>query len=122
MDFVNLLNNKNFSTVTRQVMAGSRPVTQQEKPKPQERHSADTVEKTKEVQTYRVVSSSGKEFNRRRKQSANEFYNMTNDQLLSAYDDADKTGDDKKRKRVLYYVRKRGVKVRQLRRKLNGSE
>lgn len=122
MDFVNLLHNSNFQSVTKQVLAGSKPVNPQEPPKPKQKPTADLAKDSNQTQTYKVRSATGKEFNRRRKQSANEFYNMTNDQLLSAYDDADKNGDDKKRKRVLYYVRKRDLKVRQLRRKLNGSE
>jgi hypothetical protein len=114
MDFLKLLQNKNFSPVVEQTMA---PPKQEPKVTKQENNNAPGPN-----DSYKVKSSTGKEFTRRRKQSSSQYYSMDDDTLLKSYDDAVNGNDDRKRKRTLYYIKKRGLKVRQLRRKLNGSE
>ena len=117
MNFLNLLQNTHLQQA-------QRPVVNKPAPKPvQKAQSAPASEQQKPVaDTYKVKSSTGKEFTRRRKQASADYRAMQDNDLLKAYDDALESGDAKKRKRVLYYVKTRGLKVRQLRRKLNGSE
>lgn len=126
MDFLKVLQNRNFSPVTREAVRQKAPAqapkTQAAKPKTPAQGAQTKSEPNEKSNSYTVKSSKGKEFTRRRKQQASEYYDMADNNLLKAYDDAQTTGDDKKRKRVLYYVKKRGLKVRQMRRKLNGSE
>jgi hypothetical protein len=121
MNFLNLLQNTHLQQAQRPVV--QRPSSQQPTKPVQKAHSAPQSEQPKPVaDTYKVKSSTGKEFTRRRKQASADYRSMQDNDLLKAYDDALDSGDTKKRKRVLYYVRTRGLKVRQLRRKLNGSE
>ena len=114
MDFLKLLQNKNFTPVLEQTVT---PAKQEPKVTKQESSNAPGPN-----DSYKVKSSTGKEFTRRRKQSASQYYSMDDNTLLKSYDEAVNNSDDKKRKRTLYYIKKRGLKVRQLRRKLNGSE
>lgn len=132
MDFASLLKNPHFAGL-HQSNFNQKPAPVSAPQKTQRTHSAAVdagfapPKKTKsnpEVtgDVYKVKSSTGKEFNRRRKQSSSEYRSMADADLLKSYDDAMNTGDNKKRKRILYYVKSRGLKVRQMRRKLNGSE
>lgn len=125
MDFLKILQNKNFTPVKQDIVRArmpenkAQPAKQDAKPKvtPPKKPATDDA-----ASTYKVKSSTGKEFTRRRKQASSEFYSMDSPSLLKAYDEAVTAGDDKKRKRVLYYFKKKGENVRQVRRKLNGSE
>ena len=93
MDFLKVLQNKNFGALQQQ----QQPVrTQAPKPTAQKAQAATPKaapaaakaqpKANEQLSCYKVKSSKGKEFNRRRKQTSSEFYDMPESNLLKAYD------------------------------------